>query len=174
MLDLAIQKAGFEIAGQVEIDPHCRAILTKNYPNVKRMKDIKHVRGNEFGKIDLVAGGIPCQPFSLSGEQRGTEDDRHLWPEAARIIARIRPTWVLIENVANFLPMVLDLVQTDLESQGYEVWAAVLPACAVEAPHIRERAIIVAHANRRQRNRRTGLSGGWDTIPESQCGANSD
>lgn len=147
MLDLAMQWAWMEIVGQVEIDPWCRAVLAKNFPNVKRMTDIKEVQGNEFGAIDIVAGGIPCQPFSKSGELLGTADPRHLWPEARRIIATAQPTWVVIENVDHFLPMVLDLVQTDLENQGYEVWAAILPACAVAAPHIRKRACIVAHTN---------------------------
>lgn len=150
MLDLAMELAGFRIAGQVEIDPFCRRVLAKHWPRVKRMADVKEVQGHEFGSIDLLAGGIPCQPFSAAGHVRGTEDDRHLWPYAFRLIQALHPRWVVIENVDKFLPMVFDLVSLDLESEGYEVGAALLPACAVQAPHIRTRSCIVAYAHRQR------------------------
>jgi DNA (cytosine-5)-methyltransferase 1 len=146
-IDLAAQECNIEIAGQVEYDPFCQQVLAKHWPNVKRMSDIKDVVGNEFGTIDIVAGGIPCQPFSLAGQRRGTEDDRHLWPYAFAIIKVAQPAWVLIENVAGFVDMALDLVQTDLESEGYEVRAFVLPASAIGAPHQRARCFIMAYSN---------------------------
>ncbi len=136
---------GQEIAGQVENDPYCQALLQQRWPDVMKRSDIREVQGDEFGPIDVVAGGVPCQPFSLSGQRRGTRDDRHLWPFAFAIIERCRPTWVLIENVLGFVSLALDLVQSDLESAGYTTQAYVLPACAVGAPHIRERVFIVAH-----------------------------
>ena len=149
-----------EIAGQIENDPYCQAVLQKQWPDVMKRSDIREVRGDEFGAIDLVAGGIPCQPFSVSGQRRGTDDDRHLWPAALPIIERCRPTWVLIENVAGFISLALDLVQTDLERAGYTTQAYVLPACAVGAPHIRERVFIVAHATGWRRGAwRTQLTG---------------
>ena len=126
---------GQEIAGQVENDPYCQAVLQKQWPDVVKRADIREVHGDEFGPIDLVAGGVPCQPFSVSGQRRGTDDDRHLWPAAFAIIERCQPTWVLIENVVGFISLALDLVQTDLESAGYTSQAYVLPACAVGAPH---------------------------------------
>jgi len=153
MLDLAAELAGITIVGQVEIDAYCRVVLAKHWPDVARYHNIKELQGDECGPIDLVFGGIPCQPFSKNGQRHGTADDRHLWPEAARIIANSRPRWVVIENVDAFLPLVLDAVQTDLEHLGYEVGAALLPACAVDAPHIRERAVIVAYASGQQPER---------------------
>lgn len=135
-----------EIAGQVENDPYCQAVLYKQWPDVMKRSDIREVQEEDpFGPIDLVAGGVPCQPFSLSGRRRGTDDDRHLRPFALPIIKRKQPTWVLIENVVGFISLALDLVQTDLEGADYTVQAFVLSACAVGAPHIRERVFIVAH-----------------------------
>lgn len=140
---------GQEIAGQVEIDPYCQALLQQRWADVPKRGDIQEVRGDEFGPIDLVAGGVPCQPFSLSGKRRGTQDNRHLWPAAFAIVQRCQPTWVLIENVTGFISLALDLVQTDLESAGYTTQAYVLPACAVNAPHIRERVFILAYSSSR-------------------------
>ena len=141
---------GQEIAGQIENDPYCQAVLQKQWPDVVKRSDIREVHGDEFGAIDLVAGGVPCQPFSVSGRRRGTDDDRHLWPATLAIIEKCRPTWVLIENVTGFVSLALDLVQTDLEGAGYTSQAYVLPACAVGASHTRERVFIVAHATRRR------------------------
>jgi site-specific DNA-cytosine methylase len=89
-----------------------------------------------------------CQPFSNAGKQRGTADDRYLWPDLFRVVRRCQPSWVVIENVDDFTYLALDLVQADLETEGYTVQALVLPACAVGAPHIRERCFVVAHSNR--------------------------
>jgi len=174
MLDLAAEQAGMQIVGQVEIDPWCRSVLAYHWPHIKRMNDMKEVCGDEFGTIDIVFGGIPCQPFSSSGKQRGMQDDRYLWPKTLAIITTARPRWVVIENVSNFLPMVFDTVSSDLEMQGYEVGAALLPACALDASHVRERAVIVAYANSQQRDRRQGLSGRWNTLSASTHGIDID
>ncbi len=137
---------GQEIAAQVEIKPYCQALLTERWPGVPKVRDIKEViDGDPFGAVDVVAGGVPCQPFSNSGKRRGTDDNRHLWPSAFAIVQRRKPTWVLIENVVGFVSLALDLVQADLESAGYQSRAYVLPACAIGAPHIRERVFILAH-----------------------------
>ena len=100
--------------------------------------------------IDLLTGGFPCQPFSAAGRRRGTEDDRHLWPEMLRLIRETNPTYVLGENVGGFLTwdggLVFQQVCTDLEEAGYEVCPLVIPACALNAPHRRDRVWIAAHA----------------------------
>lgn len=155
--DLAAEWTGeIEIAGQVEINPFCQRILAAHWPDVERASDIREVQGGEFGSIDIVAGGIPCQPFSSAGKRRGVEDDRHLWPYAFAIIQKARPRWVLIENVRHFVPLALDLLLSDLASAGYEAGAVVLPACAVGAPHIRERCFVLAyHSGFGERSRRT-------------------
>ena len=108
--------------------------------------------------IDIITGGFPCQPFSMAGKRRGTDDDRHLWPEMLRTITEIAPRWVVGENVFGFTNwnggMVFNQVLSDLENQGYEVQPFIIPACSVNAPHRRDRVWIVAHA--KQNGSRTG------------------
>lgn len=145
-IDLAATWAGMEIVGQVEIDEFCFALLEERFPGVKRMRDIREVRGDEFGTVDLVVGGFPCQPTSHAGKRRGKADDRWLWPDMLRVIQATQPTWVFAENVPGLISLGLDDVLADLECAGYEAEAVVLPAAATGAPHLRERVFIVANA----------------------------
>lgn len=152
---LAEQMAGIEVAGLCEYADYPRAILQKHWPDVPLFKDVTKLDREELtnagispDSIDIVSGGFPCQPFSIAGKRKGTEDDRDLWPEMFRIIKQIWPTWVVGENVANFANMELDRTLSDLEGAGYQARAFVLPACAVNAPHQRLRTFIVAHSNR--------------------------
>lgn len=101
--------------------------------------------------IDLITGGFPCQPVSLAGRRKGAEDDRWLWAEMARVVADVRPRWVLAENTPGLISMGLDDCLFDLESLGYEAWTVVLPACALGAWHRRDRVWVVAHAERPER-----------------------
>ena len=146
-----------QCVGQVEIDPFCQDVLAKHWPNVKRIGDIREVKGDEFGTVDLVCGGFPCQPFSSAGKRKGKADDRYLWPEMLRVIQAYRPTWVLGENVAGIVNMALDTVLSDLETQGYQCEAFIIPACAVDAKHERKRVYIVA----RRRCANVDDSEGW-------------
>ena len=106
--------------------------------------------GGSKKRIDILTGGFPCQPFSAAGKRRGTSDNRYLWPEMFRVIKDFKPTWVVAENVRGLLNieggMVFEQVLSDLEAANYEVQAFVIPACAVNAPHRRDRVWIVAHA----------------------------
>ena len=102
------------------------------------------------GRIDVLTGGFPCQPYSQAGKRLGTEDDRDKWPEMLRAVREIQPTWVVGENVLGLTNwnggMVFEQVQADLEAEGYEVQSYVLPAAGVGAPHQRYRVFIVAYS----------------------------
>jgi DNA (cytosine-5)-methyltransferase 1 len=115
---------------------------------------------NDGQRIDLICGGFPCQPFSCAGKRKGTEDDRFLWPEMLRVISEVQPAWVIAENVGGLYSqqdgMVFGQVLSDLEAQGYEVQPFLIPACAVNAPHRRDRFWIVAHAKINGSGRRSG------------------
>jgi DNA (cytosine-5)-methyltransferase 1 len=134
--------------GFCDIEPYAQQLLKIRFPGVKIYDNIKTLDGTKI-KADIITGGFPCQPFSMAGKRRGTEDDRHLWPEMARVIAETRPRWVIGENVRGLVNIgdgvFLETVITDLESLGYEVQPFVIPACAVGAPHRRDRIWIVAN-----------------------------
>ncbi len=144
-MELGLQWAGFEIAWMVEIDDYCNRVLEKHWPDVPRFRDVRECSKHNLPAVDVIAGGFPCQPFSQAGKRRGKEDDRYLWPEMFRIVQELRPTWVLGENVAGLISMGLDNCLANLEDGGYETQAFVIPACAVGAPHRRDRVWILAH-----------------------------
>ncbi len=152
-LDLAAETADFQTVGQCEWADYPTKILERHWPDVPRWRDIRTLTGNSFYErtglrtVDIVSGGFPCQPFSTAGKRRGREDDRYLWPEMLRVIEELRPRWVVGENVAGIVNVALDTVLSDLEIQGYETRTVILPACAVDAPHRRDRVAIMAHAN---------------------------
>lgn len=156
-LDLAAEMAGFHTVGQCEWADYPTKVLEKHWPDVPRWRDIRTMTGESFYEktgtrtVDVISGGFPCQPFSVAGKRRGKEDDRYLWPEMLRVISEIRPTWVVGENVAGIVNMAIDQVCADLENEGYAVQAFIIPACAVDAPHRRDRCAIVAYCNNRQR-----------------------
>ena len=102
--------------------------------------------GSDYAGVDLLTGGFPCQPFSVAGKRLGKGDDRAIWPEMLRVIQEARPAWIIGENVAGIVSMELDNILSDLESLGYSAWPLVIPACAVDARHRRDRVWIVAHA----------------------------
>ncbi|QGH72426.1 MAG: cytosine specific methyltransferase [Siphoviridae sp. ctpQM7] len=148
--DLAASWMGWENVLQCEIDPFCQRVLKHHFPSSKLYGDIRTLDGNEWkGKIDILTGGFPCQPFSAAGRRRGTEDNRFLWPQMLRVIREIEPTWIVAENVRGLASidngLVFERVCSELEANGYEVQPFCIPACAVGAPHRRERLWIVAH-----------------------------
>lgn len=148
-LDLAAEMAGFQTVGQCEWADYPTKVLEKHWPSVPRWRDIRTLTGDSFYEktgmrtVDVISGGFPCQPFSVAGKRRGKEDDRYLWPEMLRVISELRPTWVVGENVAGIVNMALDQVYADLENEGYSVQSLIIPACAVDAPHRRDRVCIV-------------------------------
>jgi DNA (cytosine-5)-methyltransferase 1 len=144
--DLAAEMAGMTIVGQVEIDPFCRRVLAKHWSRVKRLSDLWETKGDEFGPIDALLAGIPCQPFSVAGKQAGTKDVRNLWEPFLSFVEVSRPTFLCLENVPGLVRMALDDWLADLGSLGYTALPLAVPAAAIGAPQIRERIFIVAHA----------------------------
>lgn len=151
-LDLAAESAGFVTIGQCEYADYQTKVLERHWPDVPRWRDIRTLNGENFydrtgqRTVDVISGGIPCQPFSVAGKRRSKEDDRYLWPEMFRVIQELCPLWVVVENVTGIINLALNQVLSDLESIGYEGQTFVIPACGVDAPHKRERVCIVAHA----------------------------
>ena len=158
---LGLERAGpFRTVAFCEREPFPQAVLKKHWPEVPIYDDVRTIPTDELGRIDLICGGFPCQPWSQAGQQRGAEDDRDLWPVMASLIEKLRPQFVIGENVRGFVnePLGLKRSLSDLESIGYQAVPFIIPACAVGAPHRRDRVWIVAHANDTgpQRNLRTG------------------
>ncbi len=122
----------------------------------------RETRQTTDSPVTLITGGFPCQPFSIAGKQRGKEDDRYLWPEMFRVIKEVRPRWVVAENVAGLITMGLDDCLSDLEGEGYITETFLIPACAVNAPHRRDRIFIVANTrSKRWRGRSNGNEEGY-------------
>lgn len=174
--EIAAEEMGWKNMFHCEINPFGRKILDYWFPNSKSYEDITKTNFTEWrGKINVLTGGFPCQPFSCAGQRKGAEDDRYLWPEMLRAIREIQPDWVVGENVAGILSMVqpgsetalgreeslfgevdrkrillrqeyvVETICKDLEREGYSVQPLLIPACAVGAPHRRDRVWLVAH-----------------------------
>lgn len=161
--DLAAEWMNWENLFHVEIDPFCRQILNYYWPKAISYDNIKETDFTVWrGRIDILTGGFPCQPYSAAGLRRGKEDERHLWPEMLRAIREIKPRWVVAENVYGLISwdkgLVFKEVQTDLENEGYEVQPVILPAAGINAPHIRQRVWFIAYAGRNGRTKDTPVS----------------
>lgn len=183
---LAAQWAGFRTVGFCEREPYAQQVLKERFGAVahtpcgqsgeqtKRQgrQDISRgspqihdniftLNGRDYAGVSLITGGFPCQPFSVVGKRLGAADDRAIWPQMLRVIDEARPAWVLGENVAGIVNMELDNVLSDLEGLGYAAWPLVIPACAVDAKHRRDRVWIVAHSARElQHGGRESRNGG--------------
>ncbi|MCL3853535.1 DNA cytosine methyltransferase [Parabacteroides sp. GYB001] len=193
--DLAATWMGWDNAFWCEIDDFPRAVLSYWLPKSKGYGNIKETDFTEWrGKVDVLTGGFPCQPFSVAGRRKGKEDDRYLWPEMLRAIREIRPTWIIGENVGGIISMVqpgseitvesqtslfetadketileqeyvVETICRDIEREGYSVQPVVIPACAVGAPHRRDRIWFIASKNaerfRRNDKECEEKSGAW-------------
>jgi DNA (cytosine-5)-methyltransferase 1 len=139
---------GFETIAFVEKDDFCQKVLKKHWPNTTIEGDIRDVKGDKY-EADIITGGFPCQPFSVAGKRKGTDDDRYLWDETIRVVRECKPRWFIGENVEGLINInngvVLRQVQTDLEKEGFEVQCIVIPAAGVGAWHQRKRIWILAH-----------------------------
>ena len=142
---------GYETVAFCEQDEFCQKVLRKHWKDVPIYDDVRTIDAARLGRIDIVAGGFPCQAVSQAGLQKATEDDRWLWDEMLRIIQDCKPRWVIGENVVGLINInegvLFEQVQTDLEKEGYSVQSVVIPACAKNAPHRRDRVWIVGYSN---------------------------
>ena len=198
--ELAALWAGWDNVFHCEINPFCRKVLDYWFPNSKSYEDITKTDFKEWkGKVDVLTGGFPCQPFSQAGKRKGDTDDRYLWPQMLRVIREIQPTWVVGENVAGIVSMVesceevemgraddifeeniiyrkeqeftIERICKDFEREGYSVQPIVIPACAVGAPHRRDRVWFIAHrdnAGIESEQKRPELSDEFETIAHTK------
>jgi len=148
---LGLERAGFKTVGFCEVDPYCRLLLQKHWKGVTIHNDIKKLEAKDIKEpIDILTGGFPCQPYSVAGKQKGTDDNRYLWPDMFRVIKEVKPTFVIAENVRGIINiqdgMVFETVCSDLESEGFEIQTFIIPAAGVGAPHKRERVWIVGYS----------------------------
>lgn len=167
--ELAAYWLGWDNAFHCEINPFCQQVLKYWFNKSESYEDITKTDFRKWrGKIDVLTGGFPCQPFSVAGRRKGAEDNRYLWPEFKRAIREIQPCWIVGENVAGIISMVqpgekidvetsatvrsesneeisfeqefvVETICRDLEEEGYTVQPVLIPACAVGAPHRRDR-----------------------------------
>lgn len=174
--EVAASMMGWQNLFHCEIQEFPRKVLDYWFPNSESYEDITKTDFTKWhGKVDVLTGGFPCQPFSLAGRRKGADDNRYLWPQMLRAIRQIHPTWVVGENVNGIKTMVescqvtqmgrtdylfeenhlyreesrftLDKICADLEAEGYSVQPIVIPACAIGAPHRRDRVWIIAHSS---------------------------
>lgn len=171
--EVAASMMGWQNLFHCEIQEFPRKVLQYWFPNSESYEDITKTDFHQWqGKVDVLTGGFPCQPFSVAGRRKGEDDNRYLWPQMLRAIREIKPTWIVSENVAGIRTMVepgketkvgrtgdlfeenyiyreesrftLEKICQELEAAGYSVQPLNIPACSVGAPHRRERIWIVA------------------------------
>jgi DNA (cytosine-5)-methyltransferase 1 len=169
--DLAAEWMGWENVFHCEWMEFPRKVLEYYWPNADSHKDICKTDFKKYAnKIDILTGGFPCQPFSMAGKRKGTDDERYLWGEMLRAIQEIKPKFVMAENVFGITNidggMVFEQVCLDLEVEGYEVQPFIIPAAAKNAPHRRDRCWFVAYSNSNGLNQRNGN----DEVNTSQRG----
>lgn len=146
-IDLGLERAGMNVLWHSEIDPYACRVLKKHWPHVPNIGDITRVDWSNIPYVDVIAGGYPCQPFSLAGKRAGENDPRHLWPYFRDAISHLRPRYALLENVRGHLTMGGVSVIGDLAALGYDCEWRVISAASVGANHRRDRLIVVAYTD---------------------------
>lgn len=163
-MDLGLERAGMECRWQVEIDPFCRKVLTKHWPEVPKYGDIRELTGSELKPVDLIAGGFPCQDLSHAGRKAGLSGERSgLFYELIRLACLLRPRFLLLENVSGLLDRGMGEVLGALASCGFDAEWDCFPAVAFGSPHQRDRVFILAYAGG-ERLPRPVVAGGLRSI----------
>ena len=140
---LAARKVGWQTVGFCEIDPYCQKVLAKHWPGVPIYEDVRGLPYDSIGPVGIITGGYPCQGESLAGKRLGKEDDRWLGEAFTDAVEIIRPKYAIGENVAGHITLGLDTVLSNLERIGYTTETFVIPACAVDARHRRDRVWVI-------------------------------
>ena len=142
-LDLGLERAGWQVRWQSEIDPYACRVLAKHWPDVPNLGDIKTIDWSTVEHVDLICGGYPCPSFSQAARGRNVAPD--LWPHMRNAIAALRPRLVLLENVAAHLGRGFPAVLADLDALRFDAEWTTLTACAFGASHTRRRLFAVAY-----------------------------
>lgn len=145
-IDLGLERAGCKVVWQCETDPYCVRVLSKHWPHVPNLGDVRFVEWTKVAPVDLIAGGFPCQPVSNAGRRFGQSDPRWLWPWFAAAIRSLRPRFVFVENVPGLLTRGMGDVLGDLASCGYDTEWDCIPAAAFGAPQLRYRVVLIAYS----------------------------
>ena len=141
-LDMAV---GGELSWYSEIEPAACQVLATQHPDVANLGDITQINWADVAPVDVLTGGYPCQPFSVAGNRKGSNDVRHLWPYVRDAIAILRPERAILENVSGHLSLGFSEVLMDLAEIGFDAEWGTLRASDVGAPHQRNRLFIVAY-----------------------------
>ena len=172
--DLAAEWMGWTNIFQVEWGSYCQKVLKKNFKNIELYGDIKEFKGEKYrGTIDILTGGVPCQPSSIAGQRKGENDDRWLWPEMLRVVREVKPPFIICENPPGIISLghgkPFASILSTLENEGYQIELFIIPACGIQAPHKRDRVWIIAYSdsNRKmvQRRNRDNNNKEWN-LPE--------
>ena len=172
---IAAKWMGWETLAWCEWNDFGQKVLKYHFPEAEGFGDITKTDFTKYAnRIDILTGGFPCQPYSVAGKQLGTEDERHLWPEMLRAIREVQPCYVVGENVSGLVNwnggLVFEQVQIDLANEGYEILPFILPACAINAPHRRDRVWFIAYSHNARANRRSETNGNRQTENEGRQG----
>lgn len=148
--DLGLERTGgFKTVAFCEINPFCRRVLAKHWPGVPCYEDVRELRGEQAGPVDVICGGFPCQDISYAGPGEGLAGERSgLWREYARLIGELAPQLVLVENVAALLTRGMGEVLGTLSDLGFDAEWDTPTACGVGHPHVRRRVFLVAYSDR--------------------------
>lgn len=161
-LSLGLERAGHTPTWFAESDPFCSAVLASHWPHVPNLGDVTLINWNEVPRVDLIAGGFPCQDTSGAGDRSGIEGERSgLWAHLAAAIRHLRPHYVLVENVPGLLARGMGRILGDLAELGYDAEWDCIPAAAVGAPHLRARIWILAYPSSQRDSPQGRLQAGW-------------
>lgn len=175
-LDHGLEQAGITTIGQVELNPWCRQILHKHWPDVPKHDDVQTTvewwQSQPRPSVHIIAGGFPCQDISNAGTRKGITGERSsLWKAMHHNIAALQPDYAIIENVAALTSRGLDTVLEDLADIGFDADWQVVSACSVGAPHVRKRLFIVAYPARIGWERRRGIGADAPALELEGCGS---